>query len=460
VYVNKTQKCIMNLDDLLQKSESATLARKTEFDAECVEIAAAMATVRGGVILVGITPEGEIGGANIDEQALEKWTAQIALATEPSVAADAELQHTGEKLVVVLTIPEMPIKPVAVNGRCYKRLGKHNHLLTAAEIAELHALTTGRSWDNLPMESATFEDLDLSKIEKYIETATARHRRNIDKKESPFTILDRLRLIRNGKLTNAAILLFGKEPQVFFPQAKIKAGRFKSETVIVDDAEIGGTVIEQIDAAFAFIQRHLAVRLVITGQPQREEVWEYPLGALREGLINAIAHRDYATAAATQVRIYDDNLLIWNPGNLPLHLRIDDLKRKHQSVLRNVLIGSIFYDLGYIERWGSGTNRILDECRALHLPEPDWRENQGLMLTFRKEVFTEETLRDLDLPERQLQAVLHVKKNRRITNQQYQELFGVKKRTASEDLHELEAKGILERIGSTGKGTYYKIKGK
>jgi ATP-dependent DNA helicase RecG len=450
----------MNLDDLLQKPESATLARKAEFDAECVEIAAAMATGRGGLILVGMTPEGEVGGAATDVQGIENWTTQIALATEPSVAVDAEIHSAGDKHIVVLTIPEMPIKPVAVNGRCYKRLGPHNHLLSAAEIAELHALTTGRSWDSLPIESATFDDLDLSKIEKYIETANARHRRKIDKNESPFNVLDKLRLIRNGKITNAAILLFGKEPQSFFPQAKIKAGRFKSETVIVDDAEIGGTLIEQIDAGFAFIQRHLAVKLVITGQPQREEVWEYPLNALREGLINAITHRDYAASAVTQVRIYDDNLLIWNPGNLPLNLRLDDLKRKHQSVLRNTLVGSIFYDLGYIERWGSGTNRIVEECRSLHLPDPEWRENQGLMLTFRKDVFTEENLREMDLPERQLQAVLHVKKNRRITNQQYQELFGVKKRTASEDLHELEAKGILERVGSTGKGTYYKIKGK
>jgi ATP-dependent DNA helicase RecG len=448
----------MNLDDLIQKPESATLARKIEFDAECVEIAAAMATGRGGVILVGITSEGQITGAQIDEAGLEKWTAQIALATEPAVAVEAEIHDVEEKRVAVLAVPEMPIKPVAAHGRCYKRLGSRNHLLTAAEIAELHALTTGRSWDSLPIDSATFDDLDLTKIEKYIETANARHRRQIDKNESPFTVLDKLKLIRNGKLTHAAILLFGKEPQVLFPQAKIKAGRFKSETVIVDDAEIGGTLVEQIEAAFAFIQRHLAVKLVITGQPQREEVWEYPLGALREGLINAVTHRDYAAAAATQVRIYDDNLLIWNPGSLPLNLRLDDLKRKHQSVLRNTLIGAIFYDLGYIERWGSGTNRIVEECRSLHLPDPEWRENQGLMLTFRKDVFTEENLREMEISERQLQAALHVKKNRRITNQQYQELFGVKKRTASEDLRELEEKGILERVGSTGKGTYYKIK--
>jgi ATP-dependent DNA helicase RecG len=155
----------------------------------------------------------------------------------------------------------------------------------------------------LPVEAATFDDLDLTKVEKYIETANARHRRKIEKNESPFMILDKLRLIRNGKMTNAALLLFGKAPQVFFPQAKIKAGRFKSETVIVDDTEISGTLAEQIESALAFIQRHLAVRLVITGQPQREEVWEYPLSALREGLINAVTHRDYAAAATTQIRM-------------------------------------------------------------------------------------------------------------------------------------------------------------
>jgi ATP-dependent DNA helicase RecG len=450
----------MKLDDLISKPESATLARKANFDAECLEIAAAMATSRGGIILVGITPEGQIIDVQIDEADLEKWTTQIALATEPSVTAEAEIHRLGEKPVVVLTIPETPIKPVAVRGRCYKRIGNRNHLLTPAEIADLHALTTGHSWDSLSSDAATLDDIDFTKVKKYIETANARRRRNIAESETPLTVLEKLRLVKNGKLTNACLLLFGKEPQTFFPQAKIKAGRFKTETVIVDDAEFGGALTEQIEAAFAFIQRHLSVRLVITGQPQREEIWEYPLGALREGLINAICHRDYAVAATTQVRIYDDDLLIWNPGSLPLNLRLDDLKRKHQSVLRNALIGSVFYDLGYIEKWGSGTNRILDECKKLYLPEPEWRENQGLMLTFRKDVFTEDNLREMDLSERQIQAVLHVKKNRRISNQQYQELFGVKKRTATEDLHLLEEKGILERVGSTGKGTYYKIKSK
>jgi ATP-dependent DNA helicase RecG len=450
----------MNLDDLLQPPESATLARKAEFDAECVETAAAMATGRGGMILIGISPEGEITGWNGNEQTLEKWTTEIALATEPSVAAEAEIIFFGEKRVGVLTIPEMPFKPVAVHGRCYKRVGHRNQLLTPAEIADLHTLSTGRSWDSLPTEAATLVDLDDVKIKKYVEAANARRRRNIVESESPLTVLEKLHLIKDGKITHAAVLLFGKAPQKFFPQAKIKAGRFKTDTVIVDDAEIGGTLIEQIDAAFAFIQRHLSVRLVITGQPQREEVWEYPLNALREGLINAICHRDYAAAAVTQIRIYDDNLLIWNPGNLPLNLRIDDLKRKHHSVLRNALIGTVFYDLGFIEKWGSGTNRILEECKALYLPEPEWRENQGLMLTFRKDVFTDDNLREMGLTERQLQAVLHVKKHRKITNQQYQELLGVKKRTATEDLHWLEEKGILERVGSTGKGTYYKIKGK
>jgi ATP-dependent DNA helicase RecG len=202
------------------------------------------------------------------------------------------------------------------------------------------------------------------------------------------------------------------------------------------------------------------VRLVITGQPQREEVWDYPLEAVREALINAVCHRDYAVPAEIQIRIYDDQLIIWNPGSLPPDLQLDDLKRRHRSVLRNKLIGTMFYEAGLVEKWGSGTNRIIEECKKIGLPEPEWREHQGLMLILKQDLFTEDFLHEQGLNERQIKAVGHVKKRRRINNQEYQQLVDVKKRTASEDLRQLEEKNIFERVGSTGKGTYYKLRGR
>ncbi len=440
----------MSLEHLLNAPESEHLARATIFDDSCLETVSAMANAKGGVLVL----------SSIDEITLQNGLQKIATNTQPAILPEWELhEHEGARLIM-LRIPEAPIKPVAVYGRCYQRRGATNYLLSAAEIARLHFESLGKSWDALPHEAASLDELDENKLRAFIKQTNEKRRRQLDEHAPSTDILAREALLANGKLTLASLLLFAKHPQRFVPHARIKAGRFKSETLIVDDQEIAGNLFEQVNAAFAFIQKHLSVRLIITGQPQREEVWDYPLEALREALINAVCHRDYTVAIETQIRVYDDHIVIWNPGSLPPSLRVEDLKGRHQSVPRNKLISTIFYEAGLIEKWGSGTNRIIEECRKYGLADPEWREQQGLMFIMRKDAFTEDYLLELGLNERQIKAVQHVKKRRRITNQEYQELTEVKKRTASDELRELEERSIFERVGSTGKGTYYKMKGR
>ncbi len=439
----------MPIDHLLTAPESEQLARATSFDDSCLETVSAMANGKGGVLLL----------TSIDETALHDGLQKISTNTQPAIMPEWDMQDVDSTRVTALRIHEAPIKPVAVAGRCYQRVGASNYVLSAAEIARLHFESLGKSWDALPHEAASLEELDAAKVRAFIKQTNEKRRRQLDEHAPITDILERQSLLANGKLTLASLLLFAKNPQRFVPHGRIKAGRFKSETLIVDDQEITGTLFEQVNAAFAFIQKHLSVRLIITGQPQREEVWDYPLEAIREALINAVCHRDYSIAVETQIRVYDDHIVIWNPGSLPPNLNVDDLKRRHQSVLRNKLIGTLFYESGLIEKWGSGTNRIIEECRKYGLADPEWREQQGLMLILRKDAFTEDYLLDLGLNERQIKAVQHVKKRRRISNQEYQELTEVKKRTASEELRDLEERNIFERVGSTGKGTYYKMRG-
>lgn len=438
----------MSFEHLLAAPESELLARATTFDDACLETIGAMANSKGGVLLL----------SSVDEAALQDGLQKISTSTQPAIMPEWETFDADAGHVTALRIHEAPIKPVAVHGRCYQRMGASNYVLSAAEIARLHFESLGKSWDALPHEAAAFDELDNEKVRAFIKQTNEKRRRQLDAYAPITDILERQSLLANGKLTLAALLLFGKHPQRFVPHGRIKAGRFKSETLIVDDQEIAGTLFEQVNAAFAFIQKHLSVRLIITGQPQRDEVWDYPLEAIREALINAVCHRDYSVAVETQIRVYDDHIVIWNPGSLPPNLQLDDLKRRHQSVLRNKLIGTIFYEAGLIEKWGSGTNRIMEECRKYGLADPEWREQQGLMFIMRKDAFTEVYLLDLGLNERQIKAVQHVKKRRRITNQEYQELTEVKKRTASDELRDLEERNIFERVGSTGKGTYYKMR--
>lgn len=450
----------MILADLLNSPESSQLARCEHSDDECIETVCALANAAGGAILLGVAANGSLIENDLAVQNMRQFIQRLSETLHPAIFPDYEIHETEGKTIALLYVPEAPIKPVMIAGKCYRRAGAANVLLSLTEIAQLHFQSLGRSWDAMICEAAQLEDIDAEKVKQFVEMTMQKRRRSLDTNAPLAENLEKMSLLQQGRLTIAAVLLFGRNPQAFVSHARIKAGRFKSETVIVDEQEVTGTLFEQIEQAFAFIQKHLTVKLVISGHLQREEVWDYPLPALREGLINAICHRDYAAPMATQIRIYDDQLMIWNPGSLPQNLHLDDLRKRHQSVLRNKLIGSIFYDAGLVEKWGSGTNRIIEECKKLGLPEPEWREQQGLILSLRKDRFTEDILMEQDLNDRQLQAVAFVKRKRKITNQEYQELVGVKKRTASEDLRDLEEKSIFERVGSTGKGTYYKLRGK
>ena len=200
--------------------------------------------------------------------------------------------------------------------------------------------------------------------------------------------MEKLGLIRDGRPTWAAVLLFGKRPQSPLTQATVHCGRFRTEIDIDDDRLIEGSLIEQIDETMDFLKKHINVRFVITGKPRRDQIWDYPLEALREAVVNAICHRDYGDTADIQIKVFDDHIRIWNPGLLPYGMTFEELhKRTHASKPRNKFIAQVFYDLGIIERYGSGIHRILDACAVAGLPEPTFSESSGgLVVTFRKAV--------------------------------------------------------------------------
>ncbi|NOY58221.1 MAG: transcriptional regulator [Calditrichaeota bacterium] len=326
----------------------------------------------------------------------------------------------------------------------------------------MHLFSTGNSWDALPAAVSGAEVLHAEKISDYITASLALGRRSFQQKDDPVDILKKVELIKDGTPTWAAVLLFGKTPQSPITQATIHCGRFKGETKIIDDRLISGTIIEQINEVMDFIRKNTNVEFVITGKPQRDEIWDYPLEALREAVINAVCHRDYSDPADIQIKIYDESIQIWNPGGLPFDMTIDDLlDPAHSSKPRNKLIAQIFYDMGIIERYGSGIQRMIDECIEAGLPGPVFEEKfGGFAITFSKNIFSESSLKELGLNSRQIKAVIYVKEKGRITNTEYQALCDVKKRAASEDIGKLVELNILERIGITGKGTYYILKGR
>jgi ATP-dependent DNA helicase RecG len=256
------------------------------------------------------------------------------------------------------------------------------------------------------------------------------------------------------------VLLFGKRPQRLFPLAQLRIGIFRG-TQILDSHDFQGTLWQQLDGAMERFRQVLKVRFDIRVETpsleglRRREVWEYPLEALREAVANALIHRDYTYPADIQIRLEEDRLQIWNAGELPPPLTPQALYGPHSSVLRNPLLAQAFFFAGVIERWGSGTTRIVELCREQGLPEPEFAEwLGGVRVTFAKDPYTPERLRAMGLSDRQIQAVLYVKEHGQITNRDYRRLTGVSDETARLELMGLVAQNWLKLQGK-GRATKY-----
>ena len=170
-------------------------------------------------------------------------------------------------------------------------------------------------------------------------------------------------------------------------------------------------------------------------------------------------HRDYTAPSNVQVEIYDDRIEIWNPGRLLPGITIDDLyKKDHKSVVRNKLIAQVFYDIGYIEKYGSGTIKIVDLCRRHGLPSPEFKEVfGGFSVVFRKDIYTEDYLRNLGLNKRQIKAVMYVKERGSINLSSFKAIVAdVSDKTLYRDLQELVSKRLLNELGRK-KGRRYEL---
>lgn len=448
-----------NIEPLLAKGEGETIEFKESFDEESLESIAAFANARGGCVLIGVADDATVKGVRLGKESLRDWANRIAQSTRlnPRIA---EVAWHG-KSVVLIEVAESPVKPTPCRGRFFKRVGKSNRHMTDDDLTRLVLDKVGSTWDEIAETRATLDDIDERQVSRFRTLCNEKKRRLIPSDGTTARAMENLGLMKHGKPIRAALLLFGHEPQLWYPSAMMKIGRFRSETIIADDREFGGTLSDQIDAAMGYFREHLQTRFEFQGTPSRDVIWEYPLDALREAVINAVCHRDYLDGSQIQVRWHDERLVMLNPGGLPHPLNPEALRHEHTSRPRNRKIAEMLYYAGLIEKWGGGTLQIIRSCRAADLPDPQFEEKHGgLWLTFRQDVLTEEYLRSLDLNDRQISAVLHAKNNGRVTNSEYQQLCKVSKRTASDELGQLEAKGVLVKIGKTGKGTHYQAKGR
>ena len=363
------------------KTENQHIEFKSSFNDAVIETLCAFVNAKGGKVYVGLDDKGNpVSNFFIGKETIANWINEIKNKTQPSIIADIESVIIQGKEVICIGVNEFPVKPVSYKGRYYKRVNNSNHQLSAIESTNLSLQSLQLSWDSYPAQEKSLEDLDPNKVNLFIEKVNATGRFKLD--GSWIENLQKLKLVGSDRITNAAWLLFAKEATGY----NVHLGRLKTPSMIIDDKMLNGTLFDVVEETMRYLIGQIKVAFEITGMPtQRSEIFEYPLPALREIVLNAIIHRDYMSPIDIQIKIFDNYITFYNPGILYGNVTIDELKKdNYQAHARNKLIAEAFYLTGDIEKYGSGFIRIRKEIKEYPTMKMELGEIQsGFLFTVR-----------------------------------------------------------------------------
>ena len=431
--------------------ETQNIEYKPSWRDEYLKVIVAFANADGGELIIGVDDNGNPIGVEKSKKLLEDIPNKIRnkLGIIPSV----KIEKVEDKDIIHIFIKPSSVS-ISHNGKYYIRSGSNNFELKGEELTNFLIEKSGKTWDEFIEEKAGFNDIDLKTIDEFKKNAVDRIPSIVAEKDYQI-ILEKLNLQGDKKLKKAAILLFAKNPQRFYPAAYLKIGKFLTKTEIQSSDIVEGSLFEQITNALEILRTKYLISIIKFEGIHRREILEYPYEALREAIINALIHRNYIGASSIQIRVYSDRLVIMNEGKLPPEVPVEKLKTEHLSKPRNTLLADVFYKAGFIESWGRGTIKIMEKCLEQGLPEPDFEEDHGVMkVVFYKDKFTEENLKKLGISERQIRAVMYVKEKGKIMNKEYRELAGLSDEGARLDLIELSKRNLIQPIGK-GRSAHY-----
>jgi len=438
--------------------ESQNIEWKENWKDEYLKWICGFANASGGKIIIGKNDKGEIVSLKNSKKLLEDIPNKVRDIL--GILVDVNLHKTEKGDFLEIIVEPQPF-PINYKGQYHYRSGSTKQELKGAALNKFMLEKKGKKWDGVPVPNVSVNDLKNETFEFFKKRAKISKR--IDESiltEDNINILENLRLTEKPYLKRAALLLFHPDPEKYVTGAFVKIGYFKTDTELIFQDEVNGNLFEQVEKTIEILFTKYIKAIISYDGIHRVETYEYPKDAVREAVLNALAHKDYSIGVPTQISVYDDKLMIWNYGQLPMDWTIKNLLQKHSSIPFNPDISNAFFRAGYIEAWGRGTIKIIEQCKEHGLPNPEFKNTgKDIWVIFRKDIYHKEYLKKLKLSERQIKAVLFVKEKGKISNKEYQEICEVSKGTATKELRELiEQFNILERKGNVGAGTFYVIK--
>jgi ATP-dependent DNA helicase RecG len=434
--------------------------------AKLAELIVAFSNNMGGTVIVGMDEKGRVAGdvSEYMEPLLQRALGMCRPLFTNLNGPQWEAAEIPEGRVVVVNIKPADLRVSLEGGEVLVRSGKENRRLNAEEAARGRGSSRrAASFEEEAPPDARRADLDEAVIAEYRENR--RKRRPYEALDSDDELLREAGAIdAKGAPTAAGLLLFGKAPQRFYPHVGVVVLRFAGQRTAQEAAIAAAPYAsrEEIEGPLARMveKTELELMRLMRHQPQmngfkREEVYEYPLLAVREAVVNAIGHRDYAvTGQRVEVRLYDDHLEIMSPGGLPGHITLENMRQEHYSRNPRLMRGLLYW--GDAEELGRGIDIMYEMMEREHHPTPDFRDTgRNFTVVFYNAVSQAEMQFGEQLNPRQVQLVRFLATHEAITNSQYQELCpDVTSETLRLDLRDLVEKGILLKIGDK-RGTKY-----
>ncbi len=420
----------------------------------------------GGCVLIGVGDKGKLKEMIIGKETVKQIANKIADHTDPVLYPEIEVvKESGDKGIIVITIDGSPNKPHLAFGRAYKRVGSTTTQMTRDEYERM-LLAKHESkfqFDSQICKGATLDDVDEERIGWFMDER--KRKRNVAKPKD----MDLAELLINigaakktsgeVKPTNAGVLFFGKNPQRFFVNSGLRVVRFKGIEVIhpvIDRVDCSGTLWEMIGVAEEFIRRN--IRLLsfrVSTSFKRDDKFEYPIDALREAMTNALIHRNYLEPADTRAFLFDDRVEVINPGTFPEGVTPEH--PIHKPV--NPVLCSFVYDIGFIEKYGSGIKMINRLCQRWGNPKPCYKLHPiETKIIFESQVKEPTYIEVADisdkLNERQKKTLYFAQKKEAITRKEYMEINKISHKTAHKELSDMTKKGFLVKEGK-GRGVKY-----
>jgi len=453
---------------LLADSEGKTLEFKRDLSSPkpILKTLVAFANTAGGTLIIGRADDGNIVGVDDVLADEERLANLIADSIAPAMSPDIEGVSIEGKDLLLVRVAHWPgpfyLKEKGAENGIYVRLGSTSRRADAAMRAELERYHTHHSFDQMPCIEATAGDLDDALIRQWFVTE-----RPVDDAAKESLGL----LVRYGSgcvPSNGGIILFGTEAarNRFFPDTNISCALFQgtNKSKFLDRQELDSGLFGALEQVPRFIARNTRLAAKIEAI-RRQDIPEYPVVAVREVLVNALAHRDYAISGMKiQVAIFSDRLEIQSPGMFPFGMTLESFKAGVSQV-RNPVIAQLFHRLEIMEQWGSGWQRISEACRKGGYPEPEWRElGMCTRVVFRPHpearanepvnVGVNVGVNDSELNKRQQWFIQQLAADRDVKSEDMKGYWAVTVRTAERDIAELRRKDLIEFVGAPKTGRY------